>query len=158
MTRYLNSFSARFMLLLFLAVFLTGCATPADTLYDFKKSFNEKNWDKAWSLLTEKDRKNFEDTVFKPIKENAKKNPQTLKLINLTEDEFKKMDAKDFFGHAMINSMGTQQQGAFTFEVENQRVLKKQATVKLKNDPNEYLLEKEGLNWKISLKGLTSKR
>ena len=157
MTKFLNSFSAKIIILLFFTIFFTGCASPADTLYDFKKAFSEKNWDKAWDLLAEKDKTDFEKNVFPTFKENVKNNPQILSTFNLTEEEFKKMDAKAFFGHAMLSSTGSQQ-SSFTFEVESQRVIKKHATVRLKNDPKEYFLEKEGLNWKISLKGQNSKR
>ena len=158
MMKYLNNSLLKAFLLLFFIGFLAGCAKPADTLYDFKKAFNEKNMDTVWNLLTDKDKKHIEKSEFAAFKESVKNEPQILKSLQLTEEEFNKMSAKDFFVIAMRSSMGEQQQKTFSFEVENQRILGKKATVKLKNDPNEYLLEKEGLTWKISLKGLTSIR
>ncbi len=153
--KFSNVFLVKIIVSLSLLAFISGCGSARNTVFEFKTAINEQKWDNAWNLLTSEDQKHFENNLFKPFREKALKEPDQLGQFKLTKEQVEKMSAKDFFAYAMSQASGKSPAGSSpVMEVEVERKLKNTAIIKIKNDPKEYLVKKQGFSWKISLQNL----
>ncbi|MDQ7825517.1 MAG: hypothetical protein RDV48_22145 [Candidatus Eremiobacteraeota bacterium] len=144
------------------AITASGCAgpPPRDALVTFSRAVQTKDWNTAWGLLSSRERKNFEEKMFAPFKEQfAKLSPEAQKeaaaKIGSTVQDIQKMAAKDFFSVVMEKSDESRK---IPHKIDPDRIVVEQESIKgntarirLKGQAGEFNFVKEAGAWKIEL-------